>query len=84
MTARSVERGGFDVNRALDIETRSGKKDEDIETFITKVDAVNAAIQAMKARYRYRWARYDDIFYAVSRHRHFNPHKDKRVQTNEP
>lgn len=42
--------GGFDVDRVLDFEKRSGIKDGEIESFITKVDAVNAAIQAMKAR----------------------------------
>lgn len=41
--------GGFDVDRLLNFEKRSGIKDGEIETFITKVDAVNAAIQAMKA-----------------------------------
>lgn len=42
--------GGFDVDSLLNFEKRSGIKDGEIETFITKVDAVNAAIQAMKAR----------------------------------
>lgn len=41
--------GGFDVDRLLNFEKRSGIKDGEIESFITKVDAVNAAIQAMKA-----------------------------------
>ncbi|CBN78096.1 conserved unknown protein [Ectocarpus siliculosus] len=40
--------GGFDVDRVLDFEKRSGIKNGEIESFITKVDAVNAAIQAMK------------------------------------
>lgn len=42
--------GGVDVDRLLNFEKRSGIKDGDIESFITKVDAVNVAIQAMKAR----------------------------------
>lgn len=42
--------GGFDVDRLLNFEKRSGIKDGDIESFITKVDAVNVAIQAMKVR----------------------------------
>ena len=42
--------GEFDVDRLLSFEKRSGIKDGDIESFITKVDAVNVAIQAMKAR----------------------------------
>lgn len=49
MTIAGKGGGGFDVERALDFEKRSSAKDGDIETFITKVDAVNAAIQAMKA-----------------------------------
>lgn len=49
MTMAGKGGGGFDVERALNFEKRSGVKDGDIETFITKVDAVNAAIQAMKA-----------------------------------
>lgn len=40
--------GGFDVDRLLSFEKRSGIKDGEIETFITKVDAVNAAIRDMK------------------------------------
>lgn len=40
----------FDVDRLLNFEKRSGIKDGDIESFITKVDAVNVAIQAMKVR----------------------------------
>lgn len=43
--------GGFDVDSVLNFEKRSGIKDGEIENFITKVDAVNAAIQAMKASY---------------------------------
>ncbi|CAN0064567.1 unnamed protein product, partial [Ectocarpus sp. 4 AP-2014] len=42
--------GGFNVDHVLDFEKRSGIKDGEIESFITKVNAVNAAIQAMKAR----------------------------------
>lgn len=45
--------GGFDVDSVLNFEKRSGIKDGEIETFISKVDAVNAAIQAMKARRDY-------------------------------
>ena len=41
--------GKVDVDRLLNFEKRSGIKDGDIESFITKVDAVNVAIQAMKA-----------------------------------
>lgn len=41
----------FDVDRLLDFEKRTGVKDGEIDSFITKVDAVNAAIQAMKVRY---------------------------------
>lgn len=41
---------GFDVDRLLDFEKRTGVKDGEIDSFITKVDAVNAAIQAMKVR----------------------------------
>eukprot|EP00752_Nemacystus_decipiens_P002264 g2145.t1 len=40
--------GSFDVDSVLNFEKRSGIKDGEIENFITKVDAVNAAIQAMK------------------------------------
>lgn len=40
--------GGFDVDRLLNFEKRTGIKDGEIETFITKVDAVNAAIRGMK------------------------------------
>lgn len=42
--------GEIDVDRLLNFEKRSGIKDGDIESFITKVDAVNVAIQAMKVR----------------------------------
>ena len=42
--------GEIDVDRLLNFEKRSGIKDGDIESFITKVDAVNVAIQVMKAR----------------------------------
>lgn len=41
--------GKVDVDRLLNFEKRGGIKDGDIESFITKVDAVNVAIQAMKA-----------------------------------
>lgn len=44
--------GGNNVDRLTDIGKRTGVKDGEIETFITKVDAVNAAIQAMKVSYR--------------------------------
>lgn len=50
MTAATNGGGGFDVDRLLNFEKRTGVKDGEIETFITKVDAVNAAIQAMKVR----------------------------------
>lgn len=39
------------MDSVLNFEKRSGIKDGEIENFITKVDAVNAAIQAMKASY---------------------------------
>lgn len=51
MTKMAKSEGGVDVDRLLNFEHRSGIKDGEIETFITKVDAVNAAIQAMKARF---------------------------------
>lgn len=46
--------GGFDVDSMLNFEKRSGIKDGEIETFISKVDAVNAAIQAMKVNKKRR------------------------------
>lgn len=49
MTTAGKAGGGFDVDSVLNFEKRSGIKDGEIEDFITKVDAVNAAIQAMKA-----------------------------------
>lgn len=49
MTTKGKGGGSFDVDSVLNFEKRSGIKDGEIENFITKVDAVNAAIQAMKA-----------------------------------
>lgn len=47
MTSAGTRGGGHVASK---FDKRSGIKDGDIETFITKVDAVNAAIQGMKAR----------------------------------